>query len=144
MKVIKRTESCMADAHKWRAIRLENEESVRYLNWMFARGWYLMDLGVDGLPYLNFTVPMKPMPVEYDQQPWIAVKMESIQIVILTNGKRKNIQKALVQMRDEKGYYDFSKEKQGIDMKVWEAMTSISLEEEGMVTIYQRKDAEGV
>jgi hypothetical protein len=133
----------MASADKWRAIRLENEESVRYLNRMFARGWYLMDLGVDGLPYLNFTVPMKPMPVDYDQRPWVAVKMESIQIVILTYGRRKNIQKAVVQMRDENGYYDFSKEGEWIDKKVWQAMASISLEEEGLVTIYQRRDAEG-
>jgi hypothetical protein len=130
----------MACADKWRAIRLENEESARYLNRMFARGWYLMDLGVDGLPYLNFTVPLKPLPVDYEQRPWVAVKMESIQIVILTHGKRKNIQKAVVQMRDEKGYYDFSK--QGLDMTIWAAMASIKLEEEGLVTIYQRKDAE--
>jgi hypothetical protein len=134
----------MACADKWRAIRLENEESVRYLNRMFARGWYLMDLGVDGLPYLNFTVPLKPMPVDYDQRPWVAVKMPSIQIVILTHGKRKNIQKGVVQMRDEKGYYDFSKQGEQIDMNIWEAMASISLEEEGLVTIYQRKDAEEV
>ena len=133
----------MASADKWRAIRLENEESVRYLNRMFSRGWYLMDLGVDGLPYLNFTVPLKPMPVEYDQQPWVAVKMESIQVVILTHGKRRNIQKAVVQMRNEEGYYDFTKEKQWIDMKVWEGMASIKLEDDGLVTIYQRRDAEG-
>lgn len=134
----------MASADKWRAIRLENEESVRYLNRLFARGWYLMELGVDGLPYLNFTVPLKPMPVEYDQQPWVTVKMSSIQIVILTLGRRRNIQKAIVQFRNEKGYYDFSKRGEHIDMKVWQAMASISLEEEGMVTIYQRRDAEGV
>jgi hypothetical protein len=134
----------MASADKWRAIRLENEESVRYLNRMFARGWYLMDLGVDGLPYLCFTVPLKPVPIEYDTKKWVVARPPSIEIVILTHGKRKNIQKAVVQMRDEKGYYDFTKEKQWIDKKVWEAMASISLEEEGLVTIYQRRDAEGV
>ena len=87
----------MASADKWRAIRLENEESVRYLNRMFARGWYLMELGVDGLEYLNFTVPLKPVPIEYD-------KKKQQAFMIDYNYPPESVEAAIVQKMESMGY----------------------------------------
>src|SRR5688500_16636371 len=54
------TAMILATDRKWRAVRLENSESITYLDGLLRDGWYLMELGVDGLATMAFQVPVKP------------------------------------------------------------------------------------
>jgi hypothetical protein len=123
----------------WRPVRLENEESVDYLNKLFRQGWYWVEPD-DDLPFMLLSVPVKtPKRTVFKT----ALSMVDVQneprmtVMLLHKGNRRNRQMAVMQKRNEAGYFEFLptvKEPSG-----WNQMMSLTLEDdETMVTIYER------
>jgi hypothetical protein len=149
--------SKMGDS-RWRPVRIRDEASVRYLNSLFAKGWYLMDLGLDDLPFLYFLVPLEPgkkrpkIASELTQlsiatftqkglrhTPPVPIKgsRDHMPVLVLTKGKNRGMQKAVAICRDETGYIDMRKGK--MDPKEWRSILTIPMEAEGYVMIYQKR-----
>jgi hypothetical protein len=123
----------------WRPVRLENEESVEYLNKLFRQGWYWVEPDAD-LPFMLLSVPVKtPKRTVFNT----AISKVDIQnqprmtIMLVHKGNRRNRQMAVMQKRNAAGYFEFlpsAKEPSG-----WNQMMSLTLDDdETMVTIYER------
>jgi hypothetical protein len=139
---------------RWCPVRVRDEGSVRYLNTLFAKGWYLMDLGLDDLPFLFFLVPLDPE----KQQPKIASELtqlllyptkgfrrypingtrDHMPVLVLTKGRKRGIQNAVAVCRDETGYIDMSKGT--MNLKEWRMLLTLPMEAEGYVIIYQKRE----
>ena len=124
---------------RWRAVRLENEESVIYLQRLLRAGWYLMELDVDGLSTLSFFVPIKPPPhisgrvLVYGKSP------ETFSVIVLRKGRKKGRQVAVAIYRDPDGRLDLTQgERPG---EGWRLLTNLWMENRGAVFIYEKEDA---
>jgi hypothetical protein len=123
----------------WRPVRLENEQSIDYLNKLFRQGWYWVEPD-DDLPFMLLSVPVKtPKRTVFKT----ALSMVDVQnqprmtVMLVHKGKRRNRQMAVVQKRNEAGYFDMVKDRP--EKSGWNQMMSLTLEDdETMVTIYER------
>lgn len=136
----------------WKPVRLHDAESIVYLNELLAEGWYLMEVGVDGLKCLAFQVPLEPpkerksgrhkrsAPAfsfgEFQVPRSPSSPIDFMPVVILTKGKDRGKQMALVAYRDETGYIDFTKTK--ADTTMWRLLLTMPVEN-GLVILYERK-----
>jgi hypothetical protein len=137
---------------RWRPVLIRDEASVRYLNSLFAKGWYLMDLGLEDLPFLFFMVPLDPE----KKPPKIARELtllssyikgfrrvpitgtrDHMPVLVLTKGTNRGMQKAIAISRDETGYIDMRKGE--MNLKEWRTLLTFPMEAEGYVIIYQKR-----
>lgn len=143
--------------NRWRPVRIRDEASVRYLNSLFAKGWYLMDLGLDDLPFLFFMVPLDPdkkrpkIASELTQLSMISYTVKGFRripvpikgsrdhmpVLVLTKGTNRGMQKAIAVCRDETGYIDMRKGT--MNQKEWRTLLTLPMETEGYVIIYQKR-----
>jgi hypothetical protein len=148
----------MSDPSRWLPVRLRDAESVRYLNEQFAKGWYVMDLGLRDLPFLFFQVPHDPRKkrpaVARELKPISMMRMtrkgfttapipiagtkDSMPVIVLTKGTAQGVQMAVAVVRDEKGYIDMASDR--TDTRVWRHLLTCPLEEDGYVVIYERRE----
>jgi hypothetical protein len=140
---------------RWRPVRIRDEASVRYLNSLFAKGWYLMDLGLDDLPFLFFMVPLEPGKkrpkidskltqlslMRYTVKGFRSVPItgtrDHMPVLVLTKGTNRGMQKAVAICRDDTGYIDMSKGT--MNLKEWRMLLTLPMEAEGYVMIYQKR-----
>lgn len=128
----------------WKPLRLYDEASVAYLNELLANGWFVMEIGVDGLTFLAFNVPLESskQPAGTDVKEAFmthgpsGTTPETMTLVILTRGSEKGKQMALASFRDKAGYIDASRTK--ADSRKWRILVMMPLEE-GLVIIYEKK-----
>jgi hypothetical protein len=125
----------------WKPVRLYDEASIAYLNELLADGWFIMEIGVDGLQFLAFNVPLVSSKHVGEMEQFLThgpsgTEPATMTLVILTKGSEKNRQMALAAFRDESGYIDASGTK--ADRKFWRILVMMPLEN-GMVIIYKKK-----
>jgi hypothetical protein len=126
---------------KWRAVRLENTASVTYLNRLLRQGWYLMRLDVDGLAYLGFEVPTEPPSWTTPRsvhQIVDAQHMPRMSVIVLTNGNRKDLQRAIYMMPDDSGHFDLSTVE--LNANEWGHVGSFLLEDGNRMELFERGD----
>ena len=123
----------------WRPVRLQNLESVKYLNRLFRAGWYLMHIGADGLEYLAFQVPTEtPQWTTVNDFPYEFVSMsrESITVLVLHSGTARGRQKARVLKPDLEGRFLI----RTVAPKGWKlVMWGIALESGERIAILERE-----
>ncbi len=125
---------------RWRAVRLENEESVAYLNRLFRRGWYMLLLDVDGISYLTFKVPLKPPRYIEPKDVHQSLELQNekaMTVVILRKGTRRGLQRAEIAERAST-HYALATTATGVGRDGWKAIIVLTLEEGGVVTIFER------
>ena len=124
---------------KWRALRLENEASVTYLNRLLRQGWYLMRLDVDGLDFLGFEVPLElpswTTPRSIHQQV-DARLIPTMSVIVLRKGDRKDFQRAVSIMRDASGHFDMAT----IDLNgsEWKFLAMWDIEDHRRMYLFER------
>jgi hypothetical protein len=145
----------MSDPSRWLPVRLRNAESIGYLNEQFAKGWYVMDLGLSDLPFLYFEVPLDPgkkrpkiapelkhisvmrMPRKGSTPVPVGGLKDAMPVLVLTKGEEKGRQMAVAVVRDESGYIDMTSDR--TDVRKWRHLLTCPMEEEGYVVIYERR-----
>lgn len=91
----------------WRAVRLKDDTSADYLNTLLQEGWYVMDVGVPGLPALAFVVPLEPpTDTTFRWQKRGQPREDQIVMLVLHKGTAPGRQKGIVTRRDAAGYLD--------------------------------------
>lgn len=101
-----------ANPEKWRAVMVRDALSVKALNALFRKGWYLMDLGMEDLPWLAFNVSIEGERPEKKLKPGafipLAVRSKNPLLLLLARGSTHR-QRAILLEPDERGYRDFSR-----------------------------------
>lgn len=123
----------------WRPIRLENDESVEYLNRMFKQGWYLMPINADDISYLIMMVPLKPpkyINPKSTHQRVVIQNEQMMTIVVLRKGNQKGFQRAELMKRSDSGYVEMGDVK--TDITEWGTVAMLNLETGDMVVILER------
>lgn len=138
---------------KWRALRVMDQASVDYLNRLFRNGWYVMPFGMDDIDYFVMRVPLEtPTLAKYadpfslgssSSAPRIAFDVSksktvpAITVLVLTQGTKKNRQRAVLNKRNEVGRIDMS-QPPGLPNEIWRPVIT-TLIEEGMLTICESR-----
>ncbi len=122
----------------WRAVRLKDDTSAAYLNGLLHEGWYVMDVGVAGLPTLAFSVPLEP-PAETTFR-WRKRGQpgeDRIVVLVLHKGTAPGRQQGIVIHRDEAGYLDMRllKAEPG-----WKQLIVLEMESGAAITIMEKKE----
>lgn len=131
---------------RWRAVLLRDQESVGYLNRLFRRGWYLMEINADGISHLLFQVPVEPLKFiepTNEHQSITAYESEYFFVIVLRKGTVRDRQRAVLTQRDEKGYVDLGiGESEGISIQegAWRSLMVIGLGPVGVVSILERTE----
>jgi hypothetical protein len=124
----------------WRALHLHDEKSIAYLNRMFRQGWYLVEIGVDGLDYLIMAVPVDtPERIIY-KTPHHLLQTDTVPtmlVVVLCKGKIRNRQMAVITKRNDSGYFEVGSDTPPRDQ--WKRILAFKLTEELWFAIYERK-----
>jgi hypothetical protein len=128
----------------WRPVRLENEQSIEYLNKLFRQGWYMVAPDED-LPFMLLSVPVKTPKRTVFKSPSAIVDAQNqpmMQVIIVHKGNRRNRQMAMIKKRNEAGYFDLVNLRK--ELPGWNQIIALTLEDdETWVTIVERKGDEG-
>jgi hypothetical protein len=135
---------------KWRALRVMDEASVKYLNRMFRQGWFVMPFGMDEVDYFVLRVPTEtPTASTY---PGISESiggrwshsimfdvsrrtLPAMTVLVLNKGEMKSRQRAVLARRNGEGRVDMGEAV--LPLETWRPVITTMIEE-GLLTIYER------
>ena len=131
------------DPEKWRPVIIRDAPGVKALNALFRKGWYLIDLEMDDLPYLAFMVSTEGERPQKKARPGSLVPIftasDKSLLLILTKGNIHR-QRAILLEPDEKGYRDFSRHDEQIAQVAegWNTFQIFSLENRCHLAILEK------
>lgn len=143
-----------ANTDKWRPVTIRDALSVKALNSLFCKGWYLMDLEMDDLPCLAFHVSLEGerppkvrksggFPSTHDTMLHLVGANDSgvgdksqgtMLVLVLTKGEGYR-QRAIMLEPDEQGYRDFGRYAEDIERLADGWVTERILELENRCTL---------
>lgn len=132
-----------ANPEKWRLVVVRDALGVKALNTLFRKGWYLMDIEMDDLPFLAFEVPLEGERPQKNRRPdpFIPFPEEPDRtlLLILTKGTIHR-QRALMLDLDEKGYRDFARYEEQLarESDGWDILQIFSLENRHHIAILEK------
>jgi hypothetical protein len=135
-----------ANPEKWRAVMVRDALSVKALNILFRKGWYLMDLEMEDLQSLAFHVSIEGERPEKVRKPGalvpVVVDTDAPLLLILTKGETHR-QRALMLEPDEQGYRDMAKYERDIAEVAdgWETTAMFPMEGRCYLAILEKPGA---
>jgi hypothetical protein len=136
-----------ANPEKWRPVIVRDALSVKALNTLFRKGWYLMDLEMDDLPYLAFQISTEGERPQKKRRPGELIPyplgIDQTLILILTKGNIHR-QRAVLLEPDERGYRDIRRHEEELARVAagWEPIQMFSMENRCSLAILEREELE--